>query len=356
MPILLTAFIAIADVLALGILQIVFNINSASFIEETPFRLLGIIVSKMVLIVLVYTCGMFSKKDQSSIPLAYSLCILSIPFICMICMITIIQYVMQPTQADISPIWFAFSAVGLLFISLLVIFLFEALKDYSRNQSQYHLMAQQVELLGNHLRERNALQEETHHIWHDMKNHFTVIQWMVKSKNYEKLDQYMITLNETVTNSMLRIQSGNPILDALFNAKAAEAKKHGIVFNVTACVPANISIEDIDLNIIFSNALDNAVEACKKLPEGKERTIDIDTHIKNDHLILIMKNSFDGHIRMSGDELKTTKNDSGRHGIGIGNMKRSAEKYDGHVMTKVDENVFILSIALYCKISKDEAV
>ncbi len=347
-PLLLTALILISEALAVGITQLVFNVSTADFVSETPYRMLGIVISKPVLIVLVYGVSMFSKKDQTRIPLGYSLCIMTVPVISAICMITIIQFVGSSVESILSPVWLAISAIGLIFMSFLAIYLFQALMEYSRAQSKYMLMAQQVEMLNSHLHERNALQEETHRIWHDMKNHFTVIQWMVSMKSYEKLDQYMLTLNETVSNSMLKVQTGNPILDALFNSKVADAKKSGIDMAVNVAIPSRISVEDIDLNIVFSNALDNALDACKKLPAGKERFVAIDSHLKNDHLVLIMRNSFDGVVNKSGDILQTTKTERGLHGIGMGNMRRVVEKYDGHIITDMDNGVFTLTLAMYC--------
>lgn len=354
-PILLMVLVIVAEVLTMGILKIAFNNLDEQFIEETPFRMLGIIISKVSLIALVFIAGRFSKKEYTKVPMVYSLSLLCVPVISIISMVTLIQYVLMDVESVLSPVWFALSATGLMFVNLLIIYLFRAIMNYSQSQSRYQLMIQQAEMLSSHLQETNALQEETHRIWHDMKNHFTVIQWMVKSKNYDKLDQYMLTLNETVTNSMLAIQSGNPILDALLNPKAAEAKKFGIELVVNACIPRNISIEDIDLNIVFSNALDNAIEACKKLPQGIDRFITIDSYVKNDHLVLVMKNPFDGIVKRAGEELKTTKMDSGRHGIGMGNMKRVIEKHDGHITTDIEDNMFILSIIMYCQIYNEKA-
>lgn len=354
-PLLLTVLIVVSETLAVGVIQFILGVGEADFVGETPYRMLGIIISKPVLIVLVYTVGRLSKKDQTRIPLIYSLCILTVPVVSAVCMITLLQFV-STSSGILSPAWLAFSAVGLMLMSILVIYLFQALMNYSRAQSTYLLMSQQVEMLGKHLQERNALQEETHRIWHDMKNHFTVIQWMVKMKSYDKLDQYMLTLNETVASSMLKVQTGNPVLDALFNSKAAEAKKAGIEMVVNAAIPASISIEDFDLNVVYSNALDNAMDACKRLAPSVDRFISIDTYLRNDHLVLVMKNPFDGVVIRSGDELKSTKTDLGRHGIGMGNMKRVIEKYDGHILTEADNGIFVLTLAMYCITKMEKAV
>jgi sensor histidine kinase YesM len=98
------------------------------------------------------------------------------------------------------------------------------------------------------------------------------------------------------------------------------------------------------------------MDACRKLPADGERFINIDIFIKNDHLVLTVKNSFDGFVKTYGGEFKTTKQDSVRHGIGMGNMKRVVEKYDGHILTNCEGKVFVLSAVMYCKAGIEKAV
>jgi two-component system, LytTR family, sensor histidine kinase AgrC len=348
LSLVMTALLIVADLLPAGILQIALRINFASFLDMTAYRLLGTIISKVFLIILVFLIGRIANRDNYRIPFRYSMCIVIIPVVSIVCMIAIGQNAIYDVNNVLNSIWFALSAVGLLFVNLLIIYLFQAFMRFSQNQSRLQLMVQQTDMLNNHLRETNALQEETQRIWHDMKNHFNVIQWMVKSKNYDKLDQYMITLNDAVAASMPKFQTGNTIIDALLNTKAIEAKKCGIELDANAVIPAKVSIEDIDLNILLSNALDNAIEACRKIPEGQDRTVSVDAHIKNDHFVLVIKNPYTGEIKTSGDTLQTTKKDSGRHGIGIGNMKRTVEKYDGHIMSNYENNLFILTAIMHC--------
>jgi two-component system sensor histidine kinase AgrC len=352
LPVIFMALVLVSEVLAMGVLQLAFNEAKINFFDQTQYRMLAIIISKVLLIIFVYFACRVSRKVNYRIPVGYSLSLLFVPVISIVCMIAIGQFVFHFSDVRPSPLWFVFSAFGLLVLNLLVLYVFEAFMSYSRDQNRLQLMVQQAEMLNSHLRETNALQEETHKIWHDMKNHFTVIQWMVKSRNYDKLEAYMQTLNDTVAATMPKYQTGNPVIDALLNAKAVEAKKCGVDLLVNAAVPAKLSVEDMDLNIVLSNALDNAIEACKKLEEGKDRFVNVDAVIRNDHLVLTVKNPFSGELRVSGDMLQSTKKEAGRHGIGLGNMKRAVEKYDGHILTNHEDNLFILSAIMHCPCNK----
>jgi sensor histidine kinase YesM len=347
LPLILYALIAIIDLLTVGILQLVFSPSYNDYFEETTFRMLGTIISKVLLIIVVFFSGRLSKKANYKIPLSYSMILLLIPIISFVCLISIVEAITD-SRNSVNSLLFTFSSIGLMFLNLLILYLFQTLMRFSHDQNKLQLMVQQTELINKHLLETNALQEETQRIWHDMKNHFTVIQWLVKSRNFEKLDQYMMTLNDVVASSMQKYNTGNAVIDALINVKAAQAKSNGIELDVNVAVPAKLAIDDLDLNVVLSNALDNAIEACRKLPENQKRIIGMEAFIKNDHFVLVVKNPFTGAIKASGDMLQTTKKEAGRHGIGMGNMKRAVEKYDGHIVSNYEDNLFILTAIMHC--------
>ena len=48
------------------------------------------------------------------------------------------------------------------------------------------------------------------------------------------------------------------------------------------------------------------------------------------------------------EELKTTKSDKVNHGIGIGNIRDTAEKYDGDVFFKYADGEFVSIINMSC--------
>ena len=115
--------------------------------------------------------------------------------------------------------------------------------------------------------------------------------------------------------------------------------------------PDNLLIQSYDIGIILGNALDNAIEACRKL-KGKES--DAETFIrlssfrKGKMIFIEITNSFDGNvIRKRQSEFPATdKADKEAHGIGLANIKNAAGKYHGAVDWSVNNKVFTLSIML----------
>ena len=121
--------------------------------------------------------------------------------------------------------------------------------------------------------------------------------------------------------------------------------------------PEKLMIQGYDIGIILGNALDNALEACKKLkaeePEA-ETFIRLSSYVRGKMFFLEMENSFDGKVvrKRDAEFPVTTKADKKVHGIGLLNIRHTAEKYHGAVDWSIGyheftrHNVFTLSVML----------
>ena len=97
--------------------------------------------------------------------------------------------------------------------------------------------------------------------------------------------------------------------------------------------------------MLLSNLLDNAVEACERLPAGSERFISLSLTVKQGVFLVICQNSAPPRNTGSSSFL-TSKPDAGCHGLGIPTMRRVTEKYDGALELRQLGSVFTLQAAL----------
>ena len=113
--------------------------------------------------------------------------------------------------------------------------------------------------------------------------------------------------------------------------------------------PQDLKIHNYDIGVILGNALDNAIEACKKLKE-KEHNADVFIRFtsmqKGNLLVIKIENSFDGKLlqKPKSEYPITDKTDKENHGMGLANIKNTVEKYHGAMDFKVNGKIFILSI------------
>ena len=112
-------------------------------------------------------------------------------------------------------------------------------------------------------------------------------------------------------------------------------------------IPKSCSIDEMDLCVLFGNLLDNALEACERLPENEKRFINIQAQLVKRCFLLEVKNScgLPEAVKMG----TTRKANPDEHGIGLGNIKDVVQKYGGVMDMEVKKNVFLISILLPLK-------
>ena len=118
--------------------------------------------------------------------------------------------------------------------------------------------------------------------------------------------------------------TGHQLLNVILNEKLKEAETLGIKTEIQIhAVPAGMT--DVDVTAVFSNLLDNALEACKESAGERFLSLKIDRH--GDFLIVKMRNSMEGHSEEHNGRFRSTK--AGHTGIGLSNVRRTVEKYGG---------------------------
>ena len=103
-----------------------------------------------------------------------------------------------------------------------------------------------------------------------------------------------------------------------------------------------------NIGVIINNLLQNALEACEKMAEGK-RYIYLSGRQKKKFYMINVKNSFEGEVTFDTKTnlpLSTKGKDTSLHGIGLSNVKREVDKYMGDVDIRARKNEFSVAVLL----------
>ena len=88
-------------------------------------------------------------------------------------------------------------------------------------------------------------------------------------------------------------------------------------------------VEDIDLNIVLSNLLDNAIEACEK-ESCEKKEIYLSLHKRAGYLVIIVENTFYGSVKYL-QQSYTSIAYKNNHGYGLVSVKDILEKNNGRL-------------------------
>lgn len=208
---------------------------------------------------------------------------------------------------------------------------------YSTVQSEYH--TKELQLQQSYLKDRLQEEERVRSIYHDMKNHLLLLE--EQTKNSVETSQSIIALQKEIEEYENYYHTGNLSLDIIIREKSRLAREKQVDFSANLHFEYGNFLQPLDISTIFGNALDNALEACEKLPAG-ERLITLKAARVHDFLVIMLENSMEKNAPASG----RTSKDPFLHGFGLSNMKKAAEKYDGQCTAKAEKGIFTLKFVI----------
>ena len=176
---------------------------------------------------------------------------------------------------------------------------------------------------------------------HDYRNHIQNMKNRLDGDQGE-LEQYLDELADDLTQTDTSIQTGNVMADAVLNSKLSVTEQKSIQLNVKAHIPKGIEMTDVEMCSVLGNLLDNAIEACEKLPCDK-RFLRVYIDKFKGQFYLSVQNSSPSIQRDKGI-FRTTK--AGTHGFGLFRIDRIAKKYGGYVNRQYEEGVFATELLL----------
>jgi len=251
-------------------------------------------------------------------------------------------YADMPTFAAI------ITSVFLFGVNVLFFYLHDGLSAAHEAKLKAALHSQEREYYAAQCRLMRESSERAMSIRHDMKAHLATLKGFVLadgSKPYSAVE-YIDRLLGDIGDSKPLSDTGNPAFDSVVNYKLRDAAKLGVRLDANLQVPPALAIDDADIVTIVGNLLDNALEAAAK---SAEKFIRLSAVLDNGALLIKAENSFSGEVRYaggkSGREIASLKGGP-EHGHGLRNVRRSAEKYGGHVGIAHEGGVFSVKILL----------
>lgn len=230
--------------------------------------------------------------------------------------------------------------IPMLIIQILgIISIFSILYSYQKLMDSFFLhtklsmLTQQTHFQRQYVKEAWAHYANTKALRHDMKNHIMIIKGLLEKQDFLKAKTYIDELHIATANTSFPFPTNNPILDILLENKIALANNKEIHINSSFNIPSPCTVTDMDFCIILSNALDNAINACEKIRTNQKKYIHISSHKQQDFLLVEIENSFDGNAHF-------------KEGIGLSNIRWTAQKYDGTIEITTTNTTFCLSVLL----------
>lgn len=198
----------------------------------------------------------------------------------------------------------------------------------------------------NHMKDIEIMMEKNRIQTHDMKHHLLILREYGQEKQWDSLMSYLNELSDDILVSQKAMWTQVGILDTLLEQKKAKAESKGIEFRIRADRIGELPFSDMEICTLFSNLLDNAIEACEKI-EDDRRWVAIQITRKSGMLYLTISNSIKDRPAEQEGKLITNKQNHQLHGYGIKSVQKIVRKYEGDFSYQIRESEFIVTITFW---------
>lgn len=190
-------------------------------------------------------------------------------------------------------------------------------------------------------------QAEIRRFRHDMNNHLSTVRSLFDSGNLKDAGDYLREL-ETQMTVHTRVFCKNSIVNAVLNAKYNLAQEQGIDSFFHIDLDRLAGMDSVSLCSLFSNTLDNAIEASLRIPDPKERRMSVKARVtENGYFTFEVTNAKKNRILLDEKgRIQSDKGDSTIHGFGLSNVREIVEKYDGTMDISYTEDIFTVTILI----------
>ncbi len=342
-PLLTWVIMGASEILVLNLTMVIFDVTAAESINIPPYLIVGVITSKATGFAICYAIRIKNRFKELELGKAYWFLFLLLFFSSAIATFLIywMLYVLNNTTYNIPAF---ICTIGLYFSTFFALYL------YVRSQRQNQIIRyqeqaeQQMRSQIKHMDEIIFKQNELRALRHDMNGHLIALKSFFDARNYEGGSQYIENLGEQFQQTAPSINTGNNALDAILSAKRSLAESKGIAFHTSITIQKDLPIAPEDCSVIFGNALDNALEACDRLPADAAKSIKL--FLQQDATSINCKIT---NTAPPNDEknFATSKADKANHGFGMKNMQEALEKYPSLYNFKQQEDQFEFSFSIF---------
>lgn len=277
------------------------------------------------------------KTEQAKRPEWYMLCL--VPVSSMFLLYSMEKAINFPINVSA-----VFGAV-ILWLNVFVFYYYDSMVFRYENLLQGQQMTLQMRFYEEYLRQSDHAEKQAAAFRHDLKNHLFALDIMAKEQRIDELRKYLGEMEKDLERTKIKHFTGCRPVEMILEYFVNRMQNVGIVPEISVSVPENIHWNMYDMNIFLSNLLENAIEAA-------ELTTDKILCMKLEYiqgmLKLELKNSYNGPLKISGENYLTTKQGDGSlHGYGLKNVRQIVKKYSGEILFEQKGQCFIVKAILY---------
>jgi len=335
----------LSDIITVGIMGTLANVEVASILEQSSDRLIAMVFSKTITLYLIRVFkGLRSSREfesKTSVLVIYT----GLFIINTILSITMIYLFKWSAGHELLELYIFLGSVGILSVNIFILFFSKFMEDSNKKEQDNLRLAQQNMYYEKYIEDVEASREAFHKLYHNYKHDIQCISGLTLNESYEDLKKYITSINKSLEETEFVNYSCPMPLNALLNAKMDSAERKNVALDLDVFMPAETEIDDYDLCNIVGNILDNGIEACAYLEDGK-KTLTLEIYIQKKMLFINSTNPIGNEVIYAQNKIVTTKDNKILHGHGLNIINDIATKYGGYSIINAKSKIFDILVAI----------
>lgn len=184
--------------------------------------------------------------------------------------------------------------------------------------------------------------EEARQARHDLRHQLNQISALVESGDLKELEAYL-------SNAVSRIPSlemhfcENWAADSVTGYYCAWFKQENIPYFIQMDLPQTLPVDEVDLCLVLSNLLENALEASLATAPNRRR-IQISAFVRGSLVLIQIENTYDQKICEKDGIFQSSKRQAA--GVGLQSIRHIAQKSGGTCSFSYQDGVFCAKVML----------
>lgn len=303
---------------------------------STAFRYIYLVVVEATYIFTLWLILRLRKKNITLSNRYDIFAFIVIPVLCMIAMYTDV-FIYQIVNFDSHIlVLIIINLFVMIVVSVLVWFLLIRISNDNQVKTDLLLSRQREEMYRESVISSGEQIRLVSDIKHDMKNNLSSIYSLIDNGQYDDAKRLCLDCSESIAKVYTPINTDNPTLNAILNVEIEKARQNDISFSYTVTDSLSF-VSSTDVVSIIGNLCDNAIEYLSAIDKS-QRKMSLEITVRNDYRIIMCRNTILSSVLSVNPDMKTTKSDEALHGKGLSILRSIAEKYNGSLGYKEDDN------------------
>ncbi len=234
------------------------------------------------------------------------------------------------------------STISIFYFVFVILYYVETQKQV-RIQRERDILDTQFKLAQTEFTSLRQMQQNAAAYRHDMRHHFALLQGLASKGHMEEIIEYIGTALSDIDTITPKRFCENETVNLILSAFLAKAEQSDILLTIDARLPDSLPFSDTELCSLLSNALENAIQASKYIPDTKQRVILLRMYSKNTKLCIDIRNSYHTvPIFHEGHPITKVQG----HGFGTKSMVHIVEKHGGVYQFLVKDGWFLFQATI----------